>query len=100
MRISDWSSDVCSSDLFLKVSPLGGIAAIEQLLQAVEPHGFVSGFMFNLPPAKPEGLQTPEHVWRALPGAVSGPPSAALNDACITETYRRMDRRQIGRAHV
>src|SRR3546814_8922048 len=24
MRISDWSSDVCSSDLFARIAPLGG----------------------------------------------------------------------------
>jgi dihydroorotate dehydrogenase (fumarate)/dihydroorotate dehydrogenase len=35
--------------VFLKVSPLGGIAAIEQLLAATEPHAFIRGFMFNLP---------------------------------------------------
>ena len=50
--------------------------------------------MFNLPPVKPEGLKTPEPAWRALPGAVSGPPSSALSDACISETYRRMDRQR------
>jgi dihydroorotate dehydrogenase len=83
-----------SLPLFLKVSPLGGVAAIESLLQAVEDHNFVSGFMFNLPPIKPEGLRTPERVWRAMPGAVSGPPAAALANESIRETYRRMDRKR------
>src|SRR4030088_3598038 len=50
--------------------------------------------MFNLPPVKPEGMRTPEQVWRALPGAVSGPPAAPLADFCIRETFRRMDRKR------
>ena len=78
--------------VFLKASPRGGIVAIERLLGAADPYPFVSGFMFNLPPGKPEGLKTPEAVWRQMPGAVSGKPSAALTDQCIRETYRRMDR--------
>jgi dihydroorotate dehydrogenase (fumarate)/dihydroorotate dehydrogenase len=80
--------------VFLKASPRGGIAAIERLLSAAEPHVFVSGFMYNLPPGKPDGLSTPEALWREMPGAVSGRPSAALADHCIRETYRRMDRKR------
>src|SRR3546814_7234881 len=90
MRISAWSSDVCSSDL----SPLGGVATIERVLAAAEPHAFIAGFMFNLPPAKPDGLMTPAAVWRDMPGAVSGRPAAVLADASIREMYRRMDRRR------
>jgi dihydroorotate dehydrogenase len=80
--------------IFLKVSPLGGIEAIERVLAAAEGCDFVSGFMFNLPPVKPEAMRTAEQVWRALPGAVSGPPAAALADFCIRETFRRMDRKR------
>jgi dihydroorotate dehydrogenase len=80
--------------VFLKVSPLGGIEAIERALAAADSRGFVSGFMFNLPPTKPEGMRTPEKIWRALPGAVSGPPASALADLCIRETFRRMDRKR------
>ncbi|MDQ2082211.1 quinone-dependent dihydroorotate dehydrogenase [Xanthobacteraceae bacterium Astr-EGSB] len=80
--------------VFLKASPRGGIAAIERLLEAADPHAFVSGFMFNLRPGKPDGLKTPETVWSRMPGAVSGKPSAALADQCIREIYRRMDRRR------
>jgi len=39
-------------------------------------------------------MRTPEAVWRVMPGAVSGPPAAALADACIRETFRRMDRKR------
>ena len=80
--------------VFLKVSPLGGVEAIERVLAAADTRGFVSGFMFNLPPVKPEGMDTPEKIWRSLPGAVSGPPAAALADFCIRETFRRMDRKR------
>lgn len=80
--------------VFLKVSPLGGIATIERVLEATEDHAYVSGFMFNLPSVKPDGLLTPAFIWRAMPGAVSGPPAAALADSCIRETYRRMDRQR------
>jgi dihydroorotate dehydrogenase len=80
--------------VFLKVSPLGGVEAIERVLAAGDTRGFVSGFMFNLPPVKPEGMGTPEAIWRALPGAVSGPPASALADLCIRETFRRMDRKR------
>jgi dihydroorotate dehydrogenase len=80
--------------VFLKVSPLGGVEAIERVLAAADSRGFVSGFMFNLPPVKPEGMNTPEKIWRARPGAVSGPPAAALADFCIRETFRRMDRKR------
>ena len=80
--------------VFLKVSPLGGLAAIERLLAAADTAPFVSGFMFNLPPTKPDGLVTPQAVWSPMPGAVSGRPAAALADVCIRETYRRMDRKR------
>jgi dihydroorotate dehydrogenase (fumarate)/dihydroorotate dehydrogenase len=80
--------------VFLKLSPLGGIDAIERVLAAADNRAFVSGFMFNLPPGKPDGMHTPEQIWRALPGAVSGPPAAALADFCIRETFRRMGRKR------
>jgi dihydroorotate dehydrogenase len=80
--------------IFLKVSPLGGIEAIERILATADQRDFVTGFMFNLPPVKPEGLLTPENVWRQMRGAISGPPAARLADFCIRETYRRMDRKR------
>jgi dihydroorotate dehydrogenase (fumarate)/dihydroorotate dehydrogenase len=78
--------------VFLKVSPTGGMAAIEQLLETVEPFPWVSGFMFNLPPGKPAGLHTPRSVWESMPGAVAGSPSRAPLDECLRELFRRMDR--------
>lgn len=78
--------------VFLKVSPLGGTRAIEGLLTAVEGVGFVSGFVFNLPPGKPERLLTPRPIVEKMPGAVSGKPVEGLIDSCIREMYCRMDR--------
>jgi dihydroorotate dehydrogenase len=81
--------------VFMKVSPLGGVAAVERVLAAAEPHGFVSGFMFNLSPTRPSGLKTPEAVLRSMPGAVSGPAACSvLTDECLAECYRRMDRKR------
>jgi dihydroorotate dehydrogenase len=80
-----------TTPIFLKVSPLGGVAAIESLLEAADPHRFIPGFMFNLPSIKPE-LRTPQTVWRTMPGAVSGPPCAPLLDQALRECYRRMDK--------
>ncbi len=78
--------------VFLKVSPLGGVRAIEELLAAVEGTDFVSGFVFNLPPGKPETLVTPRHIVDTMPGAVAGKPVERLINNCIREMYRRMDR--------
>lgn len=96
-RLDAWLAALADERLtvpiFLKVSPLGGVAAIEQLLEAAEPHRFIRGFMFNLPAVKPEAhLQTPREIWMKTPGAVSGPPSAPLLDESLRECYQRMDR--------
>ena len=80
--------------VFLKVSPLGGVRALEELLAEVEGADFVSGFVFNLPSTRPEGLRTPRHRVDSLPGAISGKPIEALIDTCIRELYRHMDRRR------
>lgn len=81
--------------MFLKVASDGGIAAVERVLAAADPHPHVTGFVFNHPPGKCEGLKTPEEVWRARPGTVSGPPvKAELPEFCTAECYRRMDRKR------
>jgi dihydroorotate dehydrogenase len=92
--LSAFSNVTWTVPIFLKVSPLGGVSTIERVLAAAEPHDFIKGFMFNLPPGKPQGLRTPETVWKDMPGAVSGPPAAPLLDHCLHECYRRMDRKR------
>ena len=78
--------------VFLKVSPQGGVCAIERLLEAAEGAPCVSGFAVNLPPGKPDTLTTPRRVWACMPGAVAGKPVEGLINACVRELYRRMDR--------
>ncbi|UCD28465.1 MAG: quinone-dependent dihydroorotate dehydrogenase [Planctomycetota bacterium] len=80
--------------VFLKVSPLGGIRAIEELLETVEGEDFVSGFIFNLPPGKPDNLKTPQNIHDTMTGAVSGKPVEQLINQCICEMYKRMDRKR------
>ncbi|MBN2310526.1 MAG: quinone-dependent dihydroorotate dehydrogenase [Candidatus Hydrogenedentes bacterium] len=78
--------------LFLKISPLGGVGALERLLEAVDGFPCVSGFIFNLPPGKPAGLGLNEEEVARMPGAVGGEPVEATINAAIRELYARMDR--------
>jgi dihydroorotate dehydrogenase len=68
--------------LLIKVAPFAGERDLESFLEAVDAAPFVSGFSVNLPPGDRPGL----------PGAVSGPPSAAAAEGTVAELYRRMDR--------
>ena len=78
--------------VFLKISPLGGVQAIERLLEAIEGVSLVSGFVFNLAPGKSDKLLTPGNIVEPMPGAISGKPvEQQLND-CTREMYHRMDR--------
>jgi dihydroorotate dehydrogenase len=72
--------------LFIKVAPFAAEGDLDSLLEAVEDAPFVSGFSVNLPPGKPAGIAN------GLPGAVSGPPSAAAAERTVAALYRRMDR--------
>ncbi|HEY5890971.1 MAG TPA: dihydroorotate dehydrogenase (quinone), partial [Acidimicrobiia bacterium] len=93
MWLSAMAAEKTVRPIFLKVSPLGGVPAVERLLASLEPYDFVDGIMFNLPIVKPEGeIVTPRAVWSDLPGAVSGPPSAAMLDSCLAACYRMMDK--------
>ncbi len=83
-----------SRPVFLKISPLYGPRGLDQVLTAVEGMDFISGFIFNLPPGKPDGLATPERVHQSMRGAVSGQPVARLIDDCIRALYLMMDRRR------
>ena len=77
--------------IFLKVSPLGGIPAVEHLLEAVDPFAFVRGFIFNLMPCVQAVLRSSERVWGDLPGALAGQPVKKQMNACIRNLYERMD---------
>jgi dihydroorotate dehydrogenase (fumarate)/dihydroorotate dehydrogenase len=70
------------------------VAALDRLLEAVADAPFITGFIFNLPPGLPDGLQTPPRGTAAMRGAVSGKPVAGRINASIGELYRRMDRKR------
>lgn len=78
--------------VFLKVSPNYGVKGLERFLRAAERADFISGFVFNLPPGKPDTLVTPAHVLESMPGAVSGKPVEQLINDAIRDLYRLMDR--------
>lgn len=78
--------------VLLKVSPLGGIAAIESLLEVIESYPFVSGFAYNLAPGLPDGLKTSSAQIKHMRGAVAGKPVEEATNRRIGELYRRMDR--------
>ncbi len=81
--------------VFMKTSSAGGVAAVERVLAVADGHDFIAGFMFNQVPGKPEKLNTPEALWRSLPGTVAGPPIAYRAPVAATaECYRRMDRKR------
>jgi dihydroorotate dehydrogenase (fumarate)/dihydroorotate dehydrogenase len=78
--------------VFLKISPRGGIRRIEEILQAVEGLSWVSGFVFNAPPGKPNGLLTPRRFVEVMPGAVTGKPVELQINEYICKMYALMDR--------
>src|SRR3546814_3452700 len=103
MRISDWSSDVCSSDLedsFPKAELIGGDAEFEQWMAKIV--GFVEAPTLGLDlPLDLRGTAFQQRVWRAL----SEIPVGAT--ASYAEIARRIGSPQavravaeIGRAHV
>ena len=81
--------------VFMKASSAGGAAAVERVLAAADGRDFIAGFMFNQVPGKPDKLNTPDAVWRSLPGTVAGPPIVYRAPMAATaECYRRMDKRR------
>src|SRR3546814_13080495 len=79
MRISDWSSDVCSSDLERHPSPAlvrlshllerrFGIAVAEahEMLLAVAPDGELEPFRECVDDADPDAMKAPRHLVRIL----------------------------------
>ena len=78
--------------LFLKVSPLGDDAADDALLEAVDPFGFVTGFIFNLAPGVHAELRSCREAWVGRPGALAGRPVSKQQNEKIRSLYQRMDR--------
>lgn len=78
--------------VLLKVAPSLNPADHQRWLDEAGGFDFVRGFIFNLPPGKPDTLRlsTPRTVWEQMPGAVSGKPVESLINHCIRELYRRL----------
>jgi dihydroorotate dehydrogenase len=76
--------------LFLKISPAGGPARIDALLEEIDGLSFVSGFAINLTPAKPRGLQSRSDLWNR-PGAISGKPISTVINEAIQALHARIN---------
>lgn len=78
--------------VFLKIIPTDDSCFLAELCEVAARYAFVSGFMFNLSPGKPDWLRlrTPKDKWLHLPGAVSGVPVRQKMDDCIRALYQVM----------
>lgn len=75
--------------VFLKVTLTADPVRIDAVLSAVDPHPFVAGFGYNVPPGTDYPLHTPAV---RLPGSLCGAPLLPLTSAAVREWYRRIDR--------
>src|SRR3546814_8126524 len=101
MRISDWSSAVCSSDLILRIDDLSSSGHLEHVLRERGTEGEVAG---------PEGarhrgaVRLPDQAVVADPAAVGVERLAGPQDDEVTLAPALVDEEdrlaQIGRAHV
>src|SRR3546814_12515634 len=65
MRISDWSSDVCSSDLFVQAVEAGGVAAMEVMSRDMKALGLYTARSLSYEGVEVEIVEhalTPEQV--------------------------------------
>src|SRR3546814_4119807 len=71
MRISDWSSDVCSSDLATHEDPFVRIELTAELARASGPHGMAGGQMMDLmAEERPFDLPTTTRLQQLKTGAL------------------------------
>jgi dihydroorotate dehydrogenase (fumarate)/dihydroorotate dehydrogenase len=78
--------------VFLKVTATAEPEKIEALLRVVDPHRFVAGFSFNIPPGKNYRLHTPATALQRMPGSLCGRPLGPLIKDVVREWYRRAER--------
>src|SRR3546814_5650405 len=62
MRISDWSSDVCSSDLFAVVLELEETLAEAKRAFYVSMNALADALSFHAPPERPVGFDWPDAI--------------------------------------
>src|SRR3546814_1017513 len=104
MRISDWSSDVCSSDLMLENIRYG--AVVERLVDMARQHLGASALENDdigqrLAQLRAEVTAVRAMTYRIASRAAIAPPGseASLARAFFSQLQQRI-RRKIGRAHV
>src|SRR3546814_2711394 len=91
MRISDWSSDVCSSDLMDEVIVDSGVPGVSLLpCGAIPP----SPAELLVTPAMDSLLATVRERYDTV--LIDAPPVLGLSDACLLASKAQ----EIGRAHV
>ena len=79
--------------LFLKITPPTDHAATDRILTAVEPFGFLKGFILNTHAPRPYGwLSTPQAEVDAMRGTLTGARLRAPVNEAIRDWYRRIDR--------
>src|SRR3546814_2317119 len=116
MRISDWSSDVCSSDLLPEWYPLLAVCTSETVvlasdanfIQALEglqwPGYFIKDYVKSLRTGNGSLVDTPESIaplvelMRQYRGQIEGGICVRRREEYLEETERRYF--EIGRAHV
>jgi dihydroorotate dehydrogenase (fumarate)/dihydroorotate dehydrogenase len=80
--------------VFLKVAASADPAAIDALLQAVEPFAFVRGFILSTLLPKPYASLRTTFDIRHLPGSLSGAPLKLRARELVRAWYSRIDRRR------
>ena len=79
--------------LLLKITPQADPAATERILEAVDPFGFLKGFILNTHAPRPYGwLSTPQGELDAMRGTLTGARLRASANTAIRDWYRRIDR--------
>lgn len=79
--------------VFLKFTAHRDEARADALLQAVDPHAGIAGFIFNLPPGTAYDLRDPSAA-AGLPGTLCGPPTRQMMDDTLAFWSGRIDRRR------
>lgn len=84
--------------VFLKLTPPGDPESprvIEPILEAVDPFGFVKGFILNIPNRRPrDTLRTPAAELAAMRGGITGPSLRAATNSAVRAWYARIDHRR------
>src|SRR3546814_3127712 len=100
MRISDWSSDVCSSDLEAQHAPINKNEdkPLSVLNPKVENLPGASEITYNLPQS--EGVLYVKAVYEIRPGVIQEAKASFYSNSIRVEGFGKAGEYEIGRAHV